>query len=552
MNTVKKIFASVAFLAAFCACEKEITVEITKSAQTSEKQIITATVNCPTKVAYSENISGGGNGISSVWQEGDSFYAIQDDETVVTFTLSSGAGSHSATFTAETSGVSSSTKWVAVLGKGASVHAAEIHCGYMNQKGTIADLNNVNYVQAEGTGLKPSFNFDGGKKLSYILRLKLPAGIKCIEYTPCAYWIVNSTEAKRAYYTTDKYPSETLTVDTSDPATNYAGWLPENTSTITLASASKAGDIVYIAVPALNHNKKKSLYSGNEQYTNFHTGVIVTILNGTSDEATASNGSVVDEDASEKGGQVVTWDMSSWSLLPRPKPSDAIHITTSESFTESDTGFYFDVTGSDVYWSPFNIGASQPQQVGNYYAWGDISTPEERGRTEGYTFVSHTVRGQGPSASTHYYNVIQIAMPGKYYFTIRGSRYDVARVKWGKAWRTPGFIEIYCTLKNSSPATVSGLANCLKYGDLVIPKSNAIKGTDEFKPKDRDGAYIWSSDILRRGRRDPYKKPWYVGTTANGTSGDWFRSPDAMERYIGLPVRPVLAESEVSVEYRKK
>ncbi len=129
MKSIKYILASAALLSAFCACKKEIAVEPADGTQTGEKQIITATVNVSTKVTYSENTPGGGSGISSVWAEGDKFYAIQDGNTVVTFNLVSGAGNTSATFEAETEGVTASTQWKAVLGGHASVHGAETSHG---------------------------------------------------------------------------------------------------------------------------------------------------------------------------------------------------------------------------------------------------------------------------------------------------------------------------------------------------------------------------------------------------------------------------------------
>ena len=182
---MKKILTSIAVLAVFCACEKEKDFQNEAATQSEGKQIITATVNCPTKVAYSENTPGGGSGISSVWEDGDQFYAIQDGSTIVTFTLASGAGSTSATFTAEAEGVTATTEWIAVLGKHATAHSTEspveIHCAFKEQNGTLAGLNKYNYVKATSTGLTPSFDFSNGEKLSYIMRIKLPAGIKCIE-----------------------------------------------------------------------------------------------------------------------------------------------------------------------------------------------------------------------------------------------------------------------------------------------------------------------------------------------------------------------------------
>lgn len=539
---MKKYFALITGFAALCACQKvqEPVTPEENAPEAGNKQIITALVNCPTKVSYSENTPGGGAGISSVWSEGDTFYAIQDGSTVVTFTLSSGAGSTSAAFTAEAEGVTASTEWVAVLGKSASVHGTEVHCGYTGQNGTIANLNKYNYVTATGTGLTPSFNFEGGEKLSYIVRLKLPAGIKCIEYTSPATFKVQGSGSSHFYAKGE-----------NDPYSNIP------TTTITLSSTSATGDLAYIAVPAINHNSKAWTYNNNKQYGNMRTGVIVTLLNNTSAEATQSNGSVIDSDLSSKGGQVGTWDMSSWTLITRPKPSDAIEVVTTDAVTENGASNYiFDLTGTDTFWAPFNLGASTPEGKGNYYGWGEITTPEERGRGDGYTFPAYSLRGQPSGASTNYYNYISVyaavetpSLAGRYN-TIRGGRYDVARVKWGSAWRMPGFIEAYATWKKASWTTVNGQGG-LSYGGVFLPGYNARMGTNEHQPKGWDQACIWSADQFQRNQGGvDYDSAYIVGSTSGHGSADWWRQ--GMKREWGLQIRPVLASSTIDVSYRGK
>ena len=536
---MKKIFSAIALLAVICACEKEKNIQIEDNTQSGGKQIITATVNVGTKVAYSENTPGGGSGISSVWEDGDQFYAIQDGSTVVTFTLASGAGNTSATFTAEAEGVTAATEWVAVLGKNASVHGTEIHCGYTGQNGTANGLSKANYIKATGTGLTPSFDFNNGEKLSYVVRLKLPAGIKCIEYTSPATFKVTGSGASHFYAKGE-----------NDPYTNIP------TSTITLSSASAAGDCVYIAVPAINHNSKAWTFNNNKQYGNMRTGVIVTLLNNTSAEATQSNGSVIDSDLSSKGGQIGTWDMSAWSLIARPRPADAIEVVTTDAVTESDSNYYFDLTGTDTFWSPFNLGASAPEGKGTYYGWGEISTPEERGRGDGYTYPAYSLRGQPSGASSNYCNYISVYAAvetpslASRYNTIRGGRYDVARVKWGSAWRMPGYIEAYATWKKASWTTVNGQGG-LSYGGVFLPGHNARKGTDEFQPKGWDQACIWSADQFQRNQGGAgYTCAYMVGSMNNHGSADWYRGD--MERYLGMQIRPILASSTIDVSYRAK
>ena len=421
------------------------------------------------------------------------------------------------------------------------MHGTEIHCSFTDQGGFLSSLNNYNYVVADGEGLEPSFDFDNGEKLSYIVRLKLPAGIKCIEYSCPAYFKVTGSETATVYAKGE-----------NDPYKNIP------TRTITLSSPSQAGDLVYLVVPAVNHNSKAWTYNSNKQYGNMRTGVIVTLLNNTSAEATLSNGSVIDSDLSSKGGQVSTWDMSGWSLIARPKPSDAIEVKTTDSLTESDSNYYFDLTGTDTFWAPFNVGASTPEGKGTYYGWGEISTPEERGRTDGYSFPGYSLRGMPSGASTNYYNYISVypegltsgSLAGRYN-TIRGGRYDVARVKWGSAWRMPGYIEAYATWRKASWTTINGQGG-LSYGGVFLPGHNARKDNAEFQPKGWDQACIWSADQFQRKQGNPgYDGGYLVGSTNNHSPADWWRGN--MKREWGLQIRPVLdASSTIDVSYRAK
>ncbi len=531
---MKKIFSTIALLAVICACEKEKNIQIEDNTQSGGKQIITATVNCPTKVTYSENTPGGGAGISSVWAEGDTFLALQDGSTVVTFTLASGAGSTSATFTAEAENVTASTSWKAVLGGHASVHGTEIHCGYTDQGGKLSSLNNYNYVVADGTGLTPSFDFNNGEKLSYIMRIKLPAGIKCIEYTCPAYFKVTGSgaESVRAIGDNESYDN-----------------IPFRT--ITLATASSAGDLLYLVVPAVNHACNLHTYlnsGGKHQYKNRQTGVILTFLNDTSNDATASNGTIIGDDGAggtpalkwdltSKGGMVATFDLSAMTLIKRPKPSDAITLSASNvTKTWYNNQMKDKASTLTTHWAPFNIGATASHEVGDFFAWGELKTKSA------YTFQTHIRRHQAVSTETNYYDIIAKDVSGTdiNYATICGSRYDVARVKWGSAWRMAHNLE-FETLNQSGAgyATVSGVTGW-KTGDLFFPPAGYY---DDSTLKDDSGGYhvmSWSGDQVATSQANATYSKAYAFDPKNGASTVEYWG---LNREYGIPVRPVLSSS---------
>ena len=166
------------------------------------------------------------------------------------------------------------------------------------------------------------------------------------------------------------------------------------------------------------------------------------------------------------------------------------------------------------------------------------------------------MRGQPSGANTNYYNYISVYaavetpnLAGRYN-TIRGGRYDVARVKWGSAWRMPGFIEAYATWKKASWTTVNGQGG-LSYGGVFLPGYNARMGTNEHQPKGWDQACIWSADQFQRNQGGvDYDCAYLVGSTSGHGAADWWRK--GMKREWGLQIRPVLASSTINVSYRGK
>lgn len=73
---------------------------------------------------------------------------------------------------------------------------------------------------------------------------------------------------------------------------------------------------------------------------------------------------------------------------------------------------------SGLKWATCNVGASRPEDYGDYYAWGEIQTKSE------YTVENSLTFGR---------NIGNIS---------GNSRYDVACAQWGSSWRLPTFTEI--------------------------------------------------------------------------------------------------------------
>jgi len=525
---MKKILFALILISSICACSKK---EIAQEPQTTgEKQTIYATVNAATKLAYSEVTSGGGAGLTSTWETGDSFQAIQDGTKTVTFTLYEGAGTTSAKFIAETEGVTESTQWTAVLG-GAAVSAGsgkEIHCGYMNQTGTLASLSNYNYVKASGTGLKPSFDFAAGTKLSVIFRIKLPEGIKCIEYTPCGYNKVTSGSADIVYL--------------NDSEQN--DYSASKTSTITLASASSKNDLVYLAVPALDFSRTYQTYNNNKQNGNLRTGLVLTLMNDNSDNATLSNGTVYEKKITGKEGSIGTIDLSAMTLLSRPKPTDAINIAKNNVVCVAHSSALKQAGNVDTYWSPFNLGASKVSEAGYYVAFGEAF---DNGV---YTFVKYSMRhktdgtnNRDDYCSTQHAKFVENGNNTKFY-TVAGSRYDAARVVWGSAWRMPYMIELSVLYNATMKVEKIDGHDCITFTEGGSSISVPIAGykKEENAAKDETTLFLRSADKINRAASNA---GWnaaygiYIKNTLNT------KAMDRWDHYAGLNIRPVLAKSTI-------
>lgn len=537
----KTLILAFALLASLCACTKQIEIQ-----EDSQKQTIIAHVNIATKVAYSENTAGGGSGLSSVWEEGDKFLAIQDGTTVIEFTLIDGAGSNQATFQAEAEGVTSETRWTAVLGSSASPHTSEIHCGYLGQSGKLSGIGAYNYVKALGEGLEPTFDFDGGEKLSYILRVKLPAGVKCIEYTPCGWYKVEAESTSTQYLNTSE-------------ENNYGS---SRTTIITLASLSSAGDIIYISLPCLDFSRTFQTYNSNKQNGNLRSGVIITLLNNESDYATASNGTVIEDNLSNKGGRIGTFDMSSIELIKRPALAETINYSTeNEQSINWCTGVKQSASAVNTYWAPFNIGATSATEVGTYFSFGELDSSKSvfswvsfhnRHKTDGSTFRNDVTSNQRkPASNTSFYS-------------IAGSRYDVARVKWGVDWRMPHCIEIYTLWNGGSTERVSGGVKhtCTATGtSIVIPdsglkahndngevrdmsaKDQLTKDTTSYEPTGNNMPRFWTADKNQRSHDNAgWNEAVTYGPASDYSNGDYWRRFEL----CGVPVRAVHASSTIA------
>lgn len=547
---MKHQFFAVIFLTAVCvslfpACNKE---EL-PGEDYSGTEIITATASLPlesgSKVLYSENDpSGKASGLKSVWEDGDYFYAFTNGGQRVRFELSSGAGKSSATFTAEASGIGSGTQWVAVLGKNTiTSSSSSLLCSYAGQDGSLEKLADSDFIVAGASGTVPNFGFSTGTRLSYFMRIKLPAGVRYVEYCTTANWTVS-------------FSANTIMYDGNFDVVSVAD----------LGSESSAGDVCYLAIPAIQ-------YSGSidEQ----QRGIILTFMNAAK---TRSNGRVLSTNLGGKAGQIGSFDVSGMELIDRPLPENAVSLGARSVLIrkDPDPDFCNKYNNLDDYeyrtavspaWAPYNLGAKVSKAsptaedlYGDSFTWGETA-PRTSFSSGSWTYGdSSTQLGCFETVS-----VSNGASNGTMKFQrISGTKYDAARVRWGHDWRMPTIEELVSLvgdnaaidIPESESTTESGLATKIETIDFY-GVGRTVKGrwfsdgsNKVFFPfagwygtgHAYYGArgFYWSDSRIRATPSNGNLTNATLRFEMTGSSLNYGRnSSPSTEMYYGLSIRPV-------------
>ncbi len=194
-------------------------------------------------------------------------------------------------------------------------------------------------------------------------------------------------------------------------------------------------------------------------------------------------------------------------------------VTDKEIVTFTINGHEYVDLGLSVKWATCNVGASNPEDYGNYYAWGETSTKE--------TYDEDNCPTYGLSIS-------QLQSQG--YIDSEGnltSQYDAARANWGGTWRLPTEAELEelnnkCTWKWTTQNGVNGYKVTGPNGNSIfLPAAGGRIGSSLYDAG--EGGFYWSST--------PHE------SLSNFACSLFFYSSELYVDYIfrhdGLSVRPV-------------
>ncbi len=188
--------------------------------------------------------------------------------------------------------------------------------------------------------------------------------------------------------------------------------------------------------------------------------------------------------------------------------------------------------GTSVKWAAYNLGATKPEEYGDYYAWGEFQSKTTY-MYSSYNWCngdSNKLTKYCPADKTNYWDG-EGAPDGK---TALDLEDDAARANWGGAWRMPTDDE-WTELRESCLwewTTYEGINGYnvydLRRGKIIFLPAAGYRGGNSISFVGSYG-YYWSSSL-------------YTDIPANAWSvelGSSFVSRSNSARYRGFSVRPV-------------
>ncbi|MBR4802002.1 MAG: hypothetical protein IK041_04245 [Bacteroidales bacterium] len=236
-----------------------------------------------------------------------------------------------------------------------------------------------------------------------------------------------------------------------------------------------------------------------------------------------------------------------------PMAAQAEQVVDNTSFPDESSSIKEEITplvpvpeavdlGLSVKWGSHNVGASHPEDYGDYYAWGEIDKKYE------YSWKTYKWCDGAFNKLTKYNSDYRYGYTDYYTKGLELSD-DVAHVKLGGKWRMPTDTEISELLKQckwtwTSINNVNGyLLTSKSNGNSIFLPAGGIKENASTNDKKISGYYWSSSQVVGF----PYEafclyilSPKYTHKGVNATSGHptW----STLNRYLGSTIRPVFTE----------
>lgn len=200
--------------------------------------------------------------------------------------------------------------------------------------------------------------------------------------------------------------------------------------------------------------------------------------------------------------------------------------------TDRSSGNAVDL-GLSVRWASCNIGATAPEEYGDYFMWGETE-PNERD----YEWRNYKYCFNNSSTLTKYCTQAQYGtVDGK--FTLE-SRDDAATVNWGSDWRTPTpeeWVELYehCYWDRIkvNKIDVYQVTSKINGNSIIIPLTGYKTGSNIWSGYARYWTNSLQPSNAEEGEYNDNRALYYTLNTYLSRNYDYY------DRYYGLPVRAV-------------
>ena len=184
---------------------------------------------------------------------------------------------------------------------------------------------------------------------------------------------------------------------------------------------------------------------------------------------------------------------------------------------------------SGTKWANMNVGASRPEEYGNYFAWGE-ALPKDSYSWENYMCPESTCGKSGDPVFDFVGDKADIA----------GTSFDAATVNWGTSWKMPTAKQVEELASNcySSLETVNGvlcrkLTSRINGNKIIFP----LAGARWFEDFAYEGTlcYYWSSTLRAEG----YVSPGRLIVEDDRHGWGWSMGGEN-DRFCGFPIRAVM------------
>ena len=212
----------------------------------------------------------------------------------------------------------------------------------------------------------------------------------------------------------------------------------------------------------------------------------------------------------------------SFSIFSACEVDDKINFVN-----RTENGYEYVDLGLSVKWATCNVGASSPEEYGDYFAWGEV------GPKSSYGFSTYKYcNGSGTTLTKYCTDSDDGTVDNK---TTLEMSDDAARANWGGSWRMPTKAEQdelceQCTWTWTTQNGVNGYkVTSDKNGKSIFLPAAGYRDTSGGLYFAGSGGYYWSSS-LDAGYPDDAWSVYFVSSNVYRESSG---------RFFGQSVRPV-------------